>query len=59
MDKYDTSLIAIAIAKNMRCEDCPYKCKLGTKSTKYICEMHWKNILELINYHKEDKSISN
>jgi len=53
MDRYDSSLIAIAVAKNMKCEDCPYKCRYASKTTRYVCETHWKNILDLVGYNKE------
>ena len=53
MDRYDSSLIAIAVAKNMKCEDCPYKCRYGSKITRIVCETHWKNVLDLLGYNKE------
>ena len=58
MDRYDSSLIAIAIAKNMKCEDCPYKCRYASKTTRYVCETHWKNILDLLAYNKPVNDIS-
>ena len=53
MDRYDTALIAIAISKNMKCDDCPYPCSKKKTSSMFNCERHWNNILGLLGYNKE------
>lgn len=56
MNKYDTSLVAIAISKTMQCDICPYPCKCKDKSSYYNCELHWKKILDLIGYKTEENN---
>lgn len=52
LERYDINLIAIAISKTMKCDVCPYPCKVKENSSLYNCESHWQRILKLIEYSK-------
>ena len=53
MERYDTAQIAIMIANYVPCRSCLYPCKDRGNKSKYKCEVHWKNILDLIAYSSE------
>ena len=50
MERYDTSIIAIAISRTMICKECPYPCTSKDHSNMYACELHWKKVLDLVKY---------
>ena len=46
------------IANYVPCRSCVYPCKDKENKSKYKCEIHWKNILDLIKYKVDDNDES-
>ena len=45
MGKYDIDVISVSIARTMKCEFCPYRCKSPERADYLSCQRHWLDVL--------------